>query len=29
MATQKAALLDGKLLEHISTATNTIEEAMH
>jgi hypothetical protein len=29
MAKRKAPLLDGELLEHVSTATNTIEEAMH
>jgi hypothetical protein len=29
MAARKAPLLDGELLEHVSTATNTTEEAMH
>jgi hypothetical protein len=29
VATGKASLLDGELLEHVSTATNTTEEAMH
>jgi hypothetical protein len=28
-ATRKAPLLDGELLEHVSTATNTTEEAMY
>jgi hypothetical protein len=28
MATRKAPLLNGELLEHVSTATNTTEEAM-
>jgi hypothetical protein len=29
MATWKAPLLDGELLEHVSTATNMTEEGMH
>jgi hypothetical protein len=29
VATRKAPLLDGELLEHVSIATNTTEEAMH
>jgi hypothetical protein len=29
MASRKAPLLDGELLEHVSTATNMTEEAMH
>jgi hypothetical protein len=29
VATRKALRLDSKLLEHVSTATNTTEEAMH
>jgi hypothetical protein len=29
VATRKAPLLDGELLEQVSTATNTTEEAMH
>jgi hypothetical protein len=29
MATWKAQLLDGELLEHVSTAMNTTEESMH
>jgi hypothetical protein len=28
-ATRKAPLLDGELLEHVSIATNTTDEAMH
>jgi hypothetical protein len=29
MATWKAVLLDGELLEHVSTTTNMTEQAMH
>jgi hypothetical protein len=29
VATRNAQLLDGEMLEHVSTATNTTEEAMH